>query len=497
MSGSSYYLCSLVSLVVLSGFVGLHHLIIAGRRRDLGVHRMFGLLALCLAFHDAIEVARQVVPHDPLLITDRLQWAAEIAAVWLLIAFIARITGTESGRILRWLAVVLAAFLVPLLLRPGGFAYLEVHGWSERTMPWGEVLRVVSGRFAPTYYLFLLVVLATFIWNFRAAWASWRRTRRGSHLALLASLVVVLLAIAHSVVRDLTGMAAVPVFDHAFVLLCLVMSTVLADEVAHAAGLRERMLNADRLESLGRMAGGIAHDFNNLLTGVVGGADLLRQHLKGQPALAELAEVIVQSGERAAGLARRLRDFSRGRGQEAGPVDVHQILNDVAQLLKFGLGRRVAIHARYDAPRALVQADASALTSLFLNLGINARDAMSQGGTLGIGTSLASPTPTQRGRLMLPLAGDQHLQITVTDTGIGMDAEVQRRLLEPFFTTKGPEGTGLGLFQVAEILREIGGSLHVESAPGKGATFSIWLPLLADGRSQDPQASALERQHRS
>jgi signal transduction histidine kinase len=472
----------LVVLSALSAYVGIQHLIIALRRPDLPMHRAFGWLALCLTVHSGAATCRQMLAeNDIFLIAERLTWASEVMSIWLLPLFVARFTGGDRPRFLRWLALILPVFLLSLLVRREGFAYVEVHGWKHRTLPWGEDLLLVDGRFSPAYFIFLGLVAAVFTWCLVRSWACWRRTRERRHMALLLGLCLLLLAVANSILRDLSTVPSIPLIDHSFVFLCIIMNAVIIDEITLAAELRERLLRAERLESIGRMAGGIAHDFNNLLTGVIGGASLLVHKLQEQPALKAMAENIVNAGAQAAGLSRRLRDFSRRREVPAMAVDVHAVISEVIDLLHFGLGRTVVVETALQAPRHHVQADPAALTSLFFNLGINARDAMPQGGTLRITTTVASPAPDERNRLSLPLHEGkvEHLCIIVSDTGMGMDEEAQRNLFKPFFTTKGEHGTGLGLVQVSEALRETGGSLLVDSVLGQGTTFRLFLPLLA------------------
>jgi len=478
MSDVPYHLGSMVALAALSSYVGLHHLIISLRRTDLALHRVFAWLAISLGVHNVAFVYRQLNhASDTLLISDRVQSASEVTSLWLMALFVARFTGVSGRRILLWSGIPLLALFAALPLRVGGFAYAEVHGWKDLPLPWGEVQIMVSGTLAPTYFLFIALVAVIFAWCLAAAASAWRRSGDLRQLVLVICLSISLLAVANSVLRDVWDIPTVPVIDHSFVLLCVVMSTVLADEVAQAAALRERLFQAERLESIGRMAGGVAHDFNNLLTGVVGNADLLAVELASQPALRVRAESIAQTGMQAASLARRLRDFSRARPASGSDVDVHAVIIEVVQLLRFGLGRSVAVETALQADRCHVRADAAALTSLFLNLGINARDAMPHGGVLRIATAIGLPTLEQQKRLLLPLEAASGIAITVSDTGEGMDAAVREHLFQPFFSTKGEQGTGLGLVQVAESLRESSGSVLVDSEPGRGTVFRLWLPL--------------------
>jgi CheY-like chemotaxis protein len=228
------------------------------------------------------------------------------------------------------------------------------------------------------------------------------------------------------------------------------------------------------MEAIGRLAGGIAHDFNNQLAGIMGFAELLLDSL-GDDSLRKYADNILKASRRAAGLTRKLLTFARKSSIVKAPTDIHAVIGEVVALLQHSIDKRIDIALHLDAQPSEIQGDPSQLPNALLNLALNARDAMPQGGLLTLATATV-----QRGRRTedLDLDPGPYLRITVTDTGVGMDAETRRHLFEPFFTTKGPgEGTGLGLASVYATVRSHGGDLVVESAPGCGTTIQVFLPF--------------------
>jgi len=222
---------------------------------------------------------------------------------------------------------------------------------------------------------------------------------------------------------------------------------------------------------VGRLAGGIAHDFNNLLCAINGYADALVAELpEGDPRREDAAE-IARAGQRAAALTRRLLLFSRAEKPLLQTIDLAWAVGELSQLLRRLIGEDVALLT--DLEPATVLADHSQLEQLIVNLAVNARDAMSEGGTLTISTgTLAAPSPGS--------GEERRALLRVRDTGCGMSEEVRAHLFEPFFTTKERgKGTGLGLATVYGIVQSLRGRIEVESAAGAGTTFTIVLPLVA------------------
>ena len=251
---------------------------------------------------------------------------------------------------------------------------------------------------------------------------------------------------------------------------------VLARDVTARRQLAAHLAQAERLDSIGKLAGHIAHDFNNLLTAIIGNAEIaLRQLEPGDRAAADVAKVLDVS-RRASSLTRQLLSFARRQSTSTRVVDVNAIVEEIAPLLRRVIGDQSKLHVRLDAPNAHVRFDPTQLEQVLVNLAANARDAMPSGGMLTITTAIdavrpGDPVPDGRGP-------GEYLELTVADTGVGMSAEVRQRIFEPFFSTKlGQGGTGLGLAVAYGAVRQHGGTIEVESAEHHGATFRIFLPL--------------------
>lgn len=246
---------------------------------------------------------------------------------------------------------------------------------------------------------------------------------------------------------------------------------------AAEAKLRE----AQKMEALGQLTGGVAHDFNNLLMVVLGNLGLLRKRLPPDPRVTRLLDGAQQGAERGAALTQRMLAFARRQELRPKPVDLASLVRDVTPLLERSAGPTVRLEARLPdgLPPALV--DANQLELALLNLVVNARDAMPEGGTVGI-TAEAAEAPSKDAPAGL-LAG-RYLRLRLRDSGAGMDAETLARATEPFFTTKGVgRGSGLGLSMVHGLAQQSGGGLRLTSAPGQGTQVEIWLP-----RAEQPAA---------
>jgi two-component system cell cycle sensor histidine kinase/response regulator CckA len=235
-------------------------------------------------------------------------------------------------------------------------------------------------------------------------------------------------------------------------------------DVTERKRLEAQFRQAQKMEAIGRLAGGIAHDFNNLLTIITGNVHLIQHLPPGDSEFGQLIEDINDAATRAASLTRQLLTFSRKQPTRPESLDVNEVVRGMAGLLKRLIGERVTVRTELAENPLRVRADRGQLEQVVMNLAINAKDAMPEGGTLTIGTAEL----TGEGRFA---------QLLVRDTGIGMTADVKQHLFEPFFTTKDVgKGTGLGLATVYGIVQQSGGTIEVESAPGAGATFRIRLP---------------------
>jgi PAS domain S-box-containing protein len=260
--------------------------------------------------------------------------------------------------------------------------------------------------------------------------------------------------------------------------------------------LEMQMRQAQKLEAIGQLAGGIAHDFNNLLTVVNGCGELLLENMPSAHADRPLVEDIVRAGERGAALTRQLLLFSRQHILKAEAFDPNVVLRETIQMLRRLLGEDIELIAQLEARLGTIHTDRSQFEQVVLNLVVNARDAMPQGGQLFITTSAWELRPNAP----RPAAGVQpgwFLRLGVRDTGTGMSAEVQERLFEPFFTTKPVgKGTGLGLATVYGIVQHAHGFIRVESRPGHGTTFQVHFPLTpVKPRTEVGQRPVTQRGH--
>jgi two-component system cell cycle sensor histidine kinase/response regulator CckA len=240
----------------------------------------------------------------------------------------------------------------------------------------------------------------------------------------------------------------------------------------------ERLRHAQRLESIGRLAGGIAHSFNNLLAAISFHADLLLDHPGSEAHRRRHGEEIRRAAERGASLARQLLAFSRKQMLRPERLKVGEAIAAMLPMLRRLIGEHIDFTADLGAVNGAVHADLGQLEQVVLNLAVNARDAMPEGGRLTLAAADVE-LPGEDLPRGLDLAHGPYVRLTVSDTGSGMAPEVKSRLFEPFFTTKPPDkGTGLGLATVYGIVHQSGGDIQIESEPGRGSSFSIFLPRL-------------------
>ena len=242
--------------------------------------------------------------------------------------------------------------------------------------------------------------------------------------------------------------------------------------------LQAQFQQAQKLESVGRLAGGVAHDLNNVLTPILGYSELLLKQCGEQPDSRECVEKIMQAGLHARDLVHRLLVFSRKQALELKPLDLNDVLSGFEKLLRRTIREDVVI-AFLPAPSLpLIRGDSGQMQQVIMNLAVNAEDAMPDGGTLTLET-LATEVPEGSAAAHEGIEPGAYVLLRVSDTGGGMDRETLERVFEPFFTTKGPDkGTGLGLATVYGIVKQHGGSIQVRSRPGKGTTFEVYLPAL-------------------
>ena len=262
------------------------------------------------------------------------------------------------------------------------------------------------------------------------------------------------------------------------VLGCFVFSYDISDQKRlHAA-----LVQAQKMEAIGQLTGGLAHDFNNLLTVMIGNLGALQEGRADDPAIAEFVDPAMRAARRGENLIKRLLSFSRRQALEPQTVEVVQLVGSMMQLIRRSLPELIVVETEFSADHLYVWADPAQLENALLNFALNARDAMPDGGTLRIGG--------QR----IPVAGDlseafdiapgHYIQITVEDSGCGMDEATLAQVFEPFFTTKRPGlGGGLGLSMVYRFVRQSGGAVRIDSVVGKGSVLTILLPVAPDGEA--------------
>jgi two-component system cell cycle sensor histidine kinase/response regulator CckA len=259
---------------------------------------------------------------------------------------------------------------------------------------------------------------------------------------------------------------------------------LLAHDVTELRHLERELRQSQKLEAVGRLAGGLAHDFNNILTAIGGANSLLLEGLPAKDPLRRFAEQIKRSTARAATLTHQLLTFTRKKPEQPIVLDPNDAVHAVVDMLQRMIGADLALHTELTAHRR-VKVDPGALEQVILNLAVNARDAMPGGGTLTLRTADVDGAPG--------IADGAWVLVEVADTGMGMDAPTRARMFEPFFTTKEQgKGSGLGLSMVYGIVTQSRGHITVDSEPGRGSTFRVYLPREADAPTAQPPPPSSE-----
>jgi len=252
--------------------------------------------------------------------------------------------------------------------------------------------------------------------------------------------------------------------------------------IAERERAQEQLRHLQKLESIGELTGGVAHDFNNLLTAVMGNLELLRKRVPANPSTDRLIDGAMQGAQRGASLTQRLLAFARRQSLEPRPVDMVALVRGMDELLHRSIGPSIDMTVDLPPDIPAAQADANQIELALLNLAVNARDAMPDGGMLAIALDCASTGGAR------DLDAGRYVRLVVSDTGAGMDDDTLRRAIEPFFSTKElGKGTGLGLSMIHGLALQLKGALRLFSEPGKGTRAELWLPV-AEGAATTPSA---------
>ena len=258
-------------------------------------------------------------------------------------------------------------------------------------------------------------------------------------------------------------------------------------DITEQRRIEEQFRQSQKMEAFGQLAGGVAHDFNNILGVIMGYTNLLMHDQSMKPEVRKQLNEIFLAGERAANLTRQLLTFSRKKAVQVRPLDLNGIIGNITQMLGRVIGEHIKLQCNFASSLPLIQADDGMLEQVLMNLAVNARDAMTEGGQLTISTERASVGAGAGGNSR---PGD-YVLLTVRDTGCGMTPEVKARIFEPFFTTKGVgRGTGLGLATVYGIVEQHNGWIDVESHTGSGSTFKVYLPIVRSSETPNTGRTA-------
>jgi signal transduction histidine kinase/CheY-like chemotaxis protein len=446
--------------------------------------------------------------RDPLLLTLVAAPAGALVSASIGTLGAALFWRFPDGALTFWLSWFLRAWLGIATTAPLVFAWLRARKLRMRGGRLVEAATIVLGLLAASGLV--LVVWsgpgADAPFSFLAlpfvVWGGLRFGARGAALvvALLTAVAMALAIAGVGPVADLP-VATAQTATFLFLLMAAVTGQVLAAMVAERddalqkrAQLEALLRHSQKMEAVGRLAGGIAHDFNNLLTAILGYTDIVVHGMDPKDPRRADAEQIERAATRAADLTRQMLAFSRSEPQQSTVVDLNRLLGKVEPMLRRVIGEDIKLTIAAKAARGTVRVDAGQMEQVILNLAVNARDAMPQGGRLTIETADCVVDEGMAAENHEARPGP-HVMLSVTDTGVGMSAAVRARLFEPYFTTKAAgKGTGLGLSTVYGIVRQSDGHISVTSEAGSGTTFRALLPLAVAEPAMEPEAAAVKAQ---
>jgi PAS domain S-box-containing protein len=257
-------------------------------------------------------------------------------------------------------------------------------------------------------------------------------------------------------------------------------------DIGERRRLEEQLRQSQKMDAIGRLSGGVAHDFNNLLGVIIGYAEVLQDGITESDPLRGCVDQVLQAGKRAASLTRQLLAFSRQQVLEPKVIELNGVVSDMEKMLRRLIGEDVELTTSLERHLGKIRADPGQLEQVIMNLAVNARDAMPEGGRLTIHTANFEMDAEYVRRYPYPVQTGAYILLSVSDTGCGMDHVTQQRIFEPFFTTKEKgRGTGLGLSMVYGVVKQSGGYIDVDSRVGQGSSFRIYLPRVDQGVSVD------------
>jgi signal transduction histidine kinase/CheY-like chemotaxis protein len=260
-------------------------------------------------------------------------------------------------------------------------------------------------------------------------------------------------------------------------------------EMHRREDLEQQLIQSQKMEAIGRLAGGVAHDFNNLLTVILGYGEMLREHLQNDLAGSDYVAEVLQASERASALTNQLLAFSRRQVSVPRTVNLNDLVRNIEKMLRRIIGEDIRLDIQPASELPVIEVDPGQIDQVIMNLAVNSRDAMPAGGRLAIETAHVDLTGEYATSHVTPVPGSYAL-LTVSDSGVGMDAATRARIFEPFFTTKEQgKGTGLGLSIVYGIVKQNGGEILVYSEPGQGTVFKIYIPAARESAHTLPLAS--------
>lgn len=264
-------------------------------------------------------------------------------------------------------------------------------------------------------------------------------------------------------------------------------------DITERVQLEEKLRHAHKMEAIGQLAGGVAHDFNNILSAISGFAEILLLNAGSDTQQMEYLKKILQSTNRASVITRQLLDFARKTDTVMVNCNVHDSIEQIVAILRSTTNPSITVNTDLQADPNTIFADRSLIENALLNIGLNARDAMPQGGVISYRTrSMMLSEEIAPGKPVLP---GHYIEILITDTGVGMDAATKERIFEPFFTTKEEgEGTGLGLSSVYGTIQQHKGYIHIESEPGRGTSLYLYLPVAPEGSTGEQPGEESEPQ---